>query len=1742
MHMAKQRLKQALAMVLCLAMTLSLCPTATAAESTRSDGMIEVAFFTGSTKETPATEYDITYSSDALKLGATGSSWDRGTHYLETNAATAGDWVTVSGIDNIPAGKYRIDLVYKQGGSRATVKCSLDGVKFAPEVDINSTASPAVLQDQTEFVLCAPADANNPLMKLYAYPLAEEVELGENTQRSFTMEAVAAGTINVYGLLLTPIVEPPAITLSDSSLTINLAEANTASVTATVSEGYGTPVFTSSNDAVATVSASGDQATITAVGEGTAVITASVTNGSETKTATVAVTVVNEKQLPIEYSDDAGSILTVNAQKKYVKLAEGATVAGLLADITSTDLTVKVITASGNEKTSGTLTSGDRLTVSRNGEQMTYALIVMGDATSTDIVAAKTDDTEFGMQGSNVGAVSDDGVTLIDGKVRRLWVNDVKSRTTAVEVNKSDYTGTVGRIRALRTCQEIVTQFASANGTKQSYKIVDANGNTKTTAYPVTGDILVVTAQDGVTTKEYPITVQTAAVSGQLILSRETMTAGTPNTLVLDYYAGQRSPEVAVTINLPMAVREEDITIDLIGRGDVAFADFEKDRGALDENGYFENEEMHKVIGRFGDLWEYETLGQVELTNGGKTLKFTNLDLRANNGADLRITIKNVRFDEKGDYNFSASFTTAGADVDSALSGLSSLGEGPETAVITVVNEVSDLTRLPYDPALADPNYTYSEALGGITGLSYLDYSEMGELYTAAYLAWTPAAGVDTVELYQAEGTVTSGGKVNPGSWVKVGTIANSGTYTVKNLNANKYYQFKIVAPSGDSNIVEHYSGKLDATIFGAQVEGNATSNKNAVNSAIEWLSAIGGGTLNFPGNGNNDNPSDYPIGTVYLKDDVYLYIEEGARLHAASGAMDWPESGYFHYLDYDSNSSDDGAFANTENFMSKQDDGHTYFQNSMFFGRRVNNIKIIGQGRLDGDNVIKKNNRTLEGGTNKIDKMIALKLCTNVEIGGINTYDDLKYDLSKADDFNTPNARPYYAQAGDDMSNMLYIDRNGHFALLSTATDNINLHDTFVCKYSQQESRDAFDFMANRNVYVTNIFSMASSDDIVKLGSECSMGFTRPAWNYMIRNIIGDSYCNNFQLGSETADDIQNVYVDNLIVLGSNKAGFSISTNDGALVKNVNLNTGMTGPVFEDGGYIQKTNTPIFISISHRGRIIGAEDYVTPGGKRAIRNVRIGHVDQVTVNNLEILEVYGGSVWDHGEGHISYDPNKSKDEYRDDEYTPVVVGYQMPAGVTAADMPDGRNIGYITNVTFNNIDLTVKGYNQNGNYKFSDTERICNELNVGEFNSRNMGVRPSYAFYVRHAQNVTFNNVSVDFEGTNGGTDDRYPFVFDDVKTAALNNVTMAKGTGVNGLIQMRDSDNIRLTDCLYFNKLEGTNTIAVNDASGLSGGVGKDNWGVYPMLSVVEDITLKRDPASSHAAQIASVGETVAVYDGTTAAELMDAVKSANSLVVTLSVVDANGRAKQGSAVLTGGDKLVAVTRSENAAAANAEFVIEIAQWDGVVRYIEGDEPNVTLRTEPAGMIGSSSDNGSERYLEWTAENVGDAFLIDVYAPQDGWYSIDMVIKSGTRATVQNYLGETAVGGPVDLGAANGLTDVSTELNCGKTGKFYLKPLTDRFYLSQGVHTFKSVVTVASENGGVVMHSLRLTALSALIRGDVDEDSSVTVADITALKNIIFSTAAPTESQLAAGDLNNDGKLNVMDILLVKNIILSK
>ena len=64
--------------------------------------------------------------------------------------------------------------------------------------------------------------------------------------------------------------------------------------------------------------------------------------------------------------------------------------------------------------------------------------------------------------------------------------------------------------------------------------------------------------------------------------------------------------------------------------------------------------------------------------------------------------------------------------------------------------------------------------------------------------------------------------------------------------------------------------------------------------------------------------------------------------------------------------------------------------------------------------------------------------------------------------------------------------------------------------------------------------------------------------------------------------------------------------------------------------------------------------------------------------------------------------------------------------------------------------------------------------------------------------------------------------------------------------------------------------------------------------------------------------------------------------------------------------------------------------------------------------------------------------------------------------------------------------------------------------------------------------------TAKPAFLRGDVNKDGSITIADVTALVNIILGKTTDYESRLA--DVNTDGSITIADVTALVNIILGK
>lgn len=905
------------------------------------------------------------------------------------------------------------------------------------------------------------------------------------------------------------------------------------------------------------------------------------------------------------------------------------------------------------------------------------------------------------------------GVTNINGRAEEIYPWQLTSDSLLL-FEGTTYRYTVdtpeneGLVSTLPTVMELKKKLVDAGvGT---FNLLAVDGKEKTLGMPENGDCLL--SYSG---KRLPIGVRKGALPSVLKIDRDEFTIKTAGKLTLDFYAGQRSPMTTVIISVPEGI---DVTLDntkvnIIGRGEVLLRDLSK-----------------QSIGRTGTNYSYNRVGEVELQKidkKGTLLIFKELDFRPSNGPDIRLCINGVVLPSKGTYTFGAEYKTSKPEI---------LRSPVTTVTLKGVTTVTDFTR---------------------NTLRAFTYKKNWDLSFTSF-HWTAPKDAKSVRLLQSEDM----GK----TWVPVKTeiLPDDDFGAAYRLKPNQLYAFKLSVEGGDnqgdSNIAWYYSGLWDVKTLG--VKGDAIADDtDALNKAIEKLNGIGGGILYFPA-------GTYNVRTVHLQSNVWLSLSTDAVIQALPGA-DAPEVTWFSDRAYRSGLSptDPRPYADPENYLTKQDVGHTFFRNAMFSGERIDNVKIVGTGRITGNGNLVTTDKVMNNSPEKrADKMFSLKLCTNIEIGGWNINKDMWYDPQRDE--------PYYiekdGQKNFDVSNMLHIDQAGHFVLLATGTDGIHVHDTYFAKHSSKNARDIYDFMACNDVTAINIYSRVSSDDIIKPGSDCSLGFTRPAHDYKVRNIVGDTNCNLFQIGSETADDIQDLYIDNIYVLGANKAGFSISTNDGGHIKNVYLNSGKTGPI-HSRSVMRRTRAPFFISISNRGRVLGAnvapfvfKENGTIRKELLVTNSNIGEVENIIVKGVDIEEVYGGSSF-RGDRWKAYNGSQNK-------ATPIIAGFKLPdseniEGGLTFRLPNGLHTGYIENVQFHDVNLLVKG-----GYPSEDAEACPPEIGVGRYNVGDLKIQPAFGFWVRHVKGFVLDNCKINAENKDG----RYAIVLDDVIGAEIKNLQVEK------------------------------------------------------------------------------------------------------------------------------------------------------------------------------------------------------------------------------------------------------------------------------------------------------------------------------------------------------------------------------
>jgi polygalacturonase len=433
----------------------------------------------------------------------------------------------------------------------------------------------------------------------------------------------------------------------------------------------------------------------------------------------------------------------------------------------------------------------------------------------------------------------------------------------------------------------------------------------------------------------------------------------------------------------------------------------------------------------------------------------------------------------------------------------------------------------------------------------------------------------------------------------------------------------------------------FDVKSFGAKGDAK-TLDTAAINKTIDAAAAAGGGTVFF-------SAGNYLSVSIHLKSNIALYLDQGATIVAAETApgvaYDPPEPNQWD---------------------SYQDFGHSHFHNSLIWGENLENISILGPGKIWGKGLVRSGNQSRTKEQNA-----ALGNAPSDPRGG---------------PFGYPNPRDAVEPGWGNKSISLKLCRNviirditilhgGHFAILATGVDNLTIDNLKI-----DTNRDGIDIDACKNVRISNCSVNSPFDDGICPKSSYALGYARATENVTITNcqlsgydegtFLDGTYKREFRnqngtfsptgrikFGTESNGGFKNITVSNCVFDYSR--GLALESVDGALLEDVTI----TNITMRD-----ISNSPIFLRLGNRAR--GPKEKTTVGALRRviISNIVVynadpkqasiisgipGHpIEDVRLSNIRIYSQGGGT-----KEQAALDPPEKEDAYPE----PTMFG-ELPA------------------------------------------------------------------------------------------------------------------------------------------------------------------------------------------------------------------------------------------------------------------------------------------------------------------------------------------------------------------------------------------------------------------------------------------------------------------------------------------------
>ncbi len=293
---------------------------------------------------------------------------------------------------------------------------------------------------------------------------------------------------------------------------------------------------------------------------------------------------------------------------------------------------------------------------------------------------------------------------------------------------------------------------------------------------------------------------------------------------------------------------------------------------------------------------------------------------------------------------------------------------------------------------------------------------------------------------------------------------------------------------------------------------------------------------------------------------------------------------------------------------------------------------------------------------------------------------------------------------------NGITLRRGGHFAILINGCNHVTSDHLNIQTASD---RDGWNIINTSNVLITDITDSANDDALV-FKSDWALGtrFTDQGHVHVNRANLHAGCCNALMFGSETCSDFTDYLFENITINGANKSGLGMVSMDGAVISKVRYsNITVTGVA-----------SPVMQKIGTRNRC---------GDHRGV-----GHIHDITYDGITIT-------------------GKSSPQY-----SPTIWG---------ADTSHEP-----TNVTFNNVKITVPGGHAN-----IGTGVPSNDPN--NYNPNSIGTRPAYGWYIHNANNIHFTGGSrVEF----ASGDARPAVIADTGSQVTFDNFKAERSTGSTDMV----------------------------------------------------------------------------------------------------------------------------------------------------------------------------------------------------------------------------------------------------------------------------------------------------------------------------------------------------------------------